>query len=130
MLTNATTVSIVAIAISLMTTGAWFRAAYRVAIPNNRAVFLSVWTLGAALGVASFYAPDISGTSKALGGVAAGIGLLMLVLYSLGGQRAKSAISVGDQIPSFTATDGTGQAFDSVSLSGTPVLLKFFRGHW
>lgn len=130
MLSNALTVSLVAIVISLITTGAWARAAYRVAIPDNRTVFLLFWTLSAALGVASFYTAGITGASQALGGVAAVLGLSMLMLYSLGGQRAEHPISVGDQTPSFSALNDTGQHFDSASLSGSPVLLKFFRGHW
>ena len=130
MLNNAITVSLVAIAISLITTGAWALAARRVAIPKNRAVFLLFWTLSAALGVASFYSAGVTGVSQALGAIAVVLGLSMLILYSLGGQRAEHAILVGDQIPSFSALDGTGQNFDSTGLSGSPVLLKFFRGHW
>jgi len=130
MLNNATLISMVAIAISVITTGAWFRAAYRVAIPDKRAAFLIFWVLSAVLGVASFYAAGVTGTSQTLGTVATLIGVSLLILYSLGGQRSEQAISVGDQIPQFSALDGTGQTFDSVSLSGTPLLLKFFRGHW
>lgn len=130
MFTTATITSVVALAISLATTGAWFRAAYRVAIPDKHTAFLILWALSAALGVASFYATAANGTSQALGAVAALLGVSMLMLYSLGGQRAEHAISVGDQIPLFSALDGTGQDFDSVSVSGSPILLKFFRGHW
>lgn len=39
-------------------------------------------------------------------------------------------IAVGDTLPRFTATDHEGAAFDSESLRGERVLLKFFRGHW
>jgi hypothetical protein len=130
MLSNAITVSLVAIVISLITTAAWARAAYRVAIPNNRAAFLLLWALSVALGVTSFYSAGVTGVSQALGAVAALLGFSMLMLYSLGGQRAEHPILVGDSIPSFSALNGTGQQFDSASLSGSPVLLKFFRGHW
>lgn len=40
------------------------------------------------------------------------------------------AIKVGDIIPQFTAPDGSGGSFDSRSLNGHLVLIKFFRAHW
>jgi peroxiredoxin len=40
------------------------------------------------------------------------------------------SIKVGDTIPHFTATDGNGNTFDSASLQGHLVLIKFFRAHW
>jgi peroxiredoxin len=45
-------------------------------------------------------------------------------------QLGDDAIAVGSTIPSFTATDEHGKIFDSQSLAGQPVLIKFFRGHW
>ena len=43
---------------------------------------------------------------------------------------AANGIQVGDTIPHFTAVDEHGQLFDSESLHGQVVLMKFFRGHW
>ncbi len=40
------------------------------------------------------------------------------------------SIKVGDTIPHFTAVDGRGETFDSASLHGHLVLIKFFRAHW
>ena len=45
-------------------------------------------------------------------------------------QFVNADIAVGDKIPDFQALDDNGEAFDSGSLSGGPVLFKFFRGHW
>ena len=36
----------------------------------------------------------------------------------------------GDLLPRFEARDHHGEPFDSASLAGRRVLLKFFRGHW
>ena len=41
----------------------------------------------------------------------------------------EKAIQVGDTIPRFTAPDGRGETFDSASLNGHLVLIKFFRAH-
>ena len=38
--------------------------------------------------------------------------------------------TVGGQLPPFEARDADDRPFSSASLSGGPVLLKFFRGHW
>ena len=41
-----------------------------------------------------------------------------------------SAIEVGDTIPRFVSVDDSGTDFDSRSLNGHLVLIKFFRAHW
>jgi peroxiredoxin len=55
-----------------------------------------------------------------------------LFLYFLftGSQKNQTTLSIGDAMPAFTAVDDDGEVFDSAALAGTPVLLKFFRGHW
>ena len=70
-----------------------------------------------------------------LGGVPAGIGAaaatFFLFTVAIGNQKvAAGAIQAGDAIPRFSAIDEHGQTFDSESLAGHPVLIKFFRGHW
>jgi hypothetical protein len=57
-------------------------------------------------------------------------GVMLLGLYALRKQGAGDAIAVGDSLPVFSALDGEGAVFESASLAGSPVLLKFFRGHW
>ena len=53
-----------------------------------------------------------------------------MVLNYLAPQRAQAAIEVGQTIPAFSALDEHGNVFDSGSLAGSRVLIKFFRGHW
>ena len=70
-----------------------------------------------------------------LGGVPAALAILIgaFFLFTVGISRqevAQDAIVVGATLPSFTATDENDQLFDSSSLAGSPVLIKFFRGHW
>jgi hypothetical protein len=108
----------------------WFRAMGRVAIPTHRGVYVASWAIAAGLGVSA-----LLGEPGWLGGVPAGIStfasLLLLFTVAIGDQKVgDGAISVGDTIPDFTATDEHGQVFDSQSLAGHPVLIKFFRGHW
>ena len=40
------------------------------------------------------------------------------------------AIQVGDVLPSFEGIDEFGESFNSESLQGQLVLIKFFRAHW
>ena len=63
--------------------------------------------------------------------VAATMGPLFLFILSqrktpVGNIRVK----VGDTLPAFAATTADGGAFNTDSLAGTRVLLKFFRGSW
>jgi hypothetical protein len=115
------------VAISLVL---WFRALGRLAIPENRSIYVATWSLAAILGVAAFL-----GEPGWLGGVPAGIGTFLSVffLFTVAVSRQKvgdESIQVGDTIPHFTATDEKGEIFDSHNLAGQPVLIKFFRGHW
>ena len=66
-----------------------------------------------------------------LAGVSLAIGSAFLVLSSMAAQSAQSpALAVGDPLLEFSAMDENGEIFDSASLHGRPMLLKFFRGHW
>jgi hypothetical protein len=60
--------------------------------------------------------------------VVGGFFFYLLRIAALPDGDAKFA--VGERFPSFTATTGAGERFDSSSLTGQRVLLKFFRGHW
>ncbi|MFT4519442.1 MAG: hypothetical protein ACI9JM_001838 [Halioglobus sp.] len=60
--------------------------------------------------------------------VAAFLSIFFLVTALMGAQKAGSdAIAVGDTIPHFTALDEYNELFDSLSLSGHLLLVKFFR---
>ena len=111
-------------------TVAWFRRVQQVAIPDNRIAFLGVWLLAVVFGITSFYSAGMGWLSGIVGGIAIFGGGGFLTLYALGGQQASDPIEVGDVMPVFSALDSGRATFESTSLSGAPVLLKFFRGHW
>ena len=119
--------SLVVVAISARV---WIRAVKRVEIPKNRGGFVAAWVVAAGIGVAA-----LAGEPGWLGGIPAGLAIFastfLLFTVAVGGQKAgDAAIQVGNTIPDFTATDEHEQPFDSKSLAGHPVLIKFFRGHW
>lgn len=130
MLTNAAIIAVLAIVIFIFTTIAWLKRARAVAIPDNRLAFLLLWSLATLLGIASFFSAGAGWLSGIFGAVATLGGSMLLGLYVLRKQGAGDTISIGDRIPIFSALDGEGEVFDSASLNGSPVLLKFFRGHW
>ena len=119
-----------ALALIALSIGLWIRALRRLEIPRNRASFVATWVVAGGLGVTA-----LAGEPGGWGGIPAGFAvfasLFLLLTVAIGGQKvAGDAIQVGATIPAFTATDEHGQIFDSQSLEGHPVLIKFFRGHW
>lgn len=125
-----TLLGIVSLVVTAVSVGLWFRALRRVEIPQNRGVFVAAWVVAATVGLAA-----LLGTPGWLGGLCAGLGVLvsafLLLTVAIGGQKVgDQAIQVGATIPEFAATDEHGQRFDSRDLAGTPLLIKFFRGHW
>jgi len=117
-----------ALVLVLPTTLVWAWLAFKVRVPANRMPFLAAWSAGAALGVIALLQ---SGGSPAAW-VAAALGGSLVFLALTGDQRAAApdSVRVGEPLPAFTAPDEHGQPFDIRSLAGSPLLLKFFRGHW
>ena len=127
---NTTAMGFLSISILVGSGILWFRRVGSVSIPENRSGYVASWLAAAALGIAA-----LAGGVGWLGGIPAGMaafgGLFFSVLVAVSPQRvAADAITVGASLPSFTANDEDGQPFDSSSLRGQPVLIKFFRGHW
>jgi len=127
---RGTQLGLIALALAIGCTMVWFNLARNVALPENRTLFIAVWLSAAALAIAAF-------VKKAgwLGRIAAVpaivIGLFLPFTVSISEQiLPPNAIRVGDTMPSFSALDDRGQAFDSARLRGNPVLIKFFRAHW
>ena len=119
-----------ALGLALATTVVWFRQVRLVAIPENRAVFLALWLLAVGLGIATFVK-----RTRWFGGIAAlaaiVVGAFLPFTVAISGQEvAPNSIRVGESIPRFTALDDRGERFDSTSLAGQLVLIKFFRAHW
>lgn len=119
--------SLIIIAISAAN---WTKRFRQVNIPEDRTAFVATWVVAAALGIAS-----LCGEPGYLGGVPAAIGtlgsLFLLTTVAIGKQEVgEGAIEVGATLPDFTSTDEHGQPFNSQSLAGHPVLIKFFRAHW
>ena len=113
--------------IVLAATARWFWRAWRVNIPKTPLVFQSLLTFGIVLGAASIYLKQ----GDPFAWWALGFGAMLIFLTATGTQKIASGdIAVGDKIPSFVAVDENGDDFDSASLAGSRILLKFFRGHW
>lgn len=108
----------------------WFSRVQKVAIPDDRRLFLVLWTLGGGLGLISMFMSDATLISINAGSLALISGWGILIFYNLAGQRAASAIEPGQKIPEFTATDDAGNQFHASDFHGRTLLIKFFRGHW
>ncbi|GAB4159707.1 MAG: hypothetical protein Fur0021_30870 [Candidatus Promineifilaceae bacterium] len=72
---------------------------------------------------------DVIGFLLAAVALIAGIRFIYTTLSSrLPGKQI--AVRRGQPALNFTALDGHGEPFTLSSLSGRPILIKFFRGHW
>jgi hypothetical protein len=127
---NGLYLSLLAIGVVFATGFLWFRLAFAVALPENRAGFVSSMALGVSLGVSGL----VLG-SGLLNGTLAVLSLLLggffIFTFLISAQKGGSgALQIGSPLLTFSTTDQQGDTFDSSSLEGRPVLLKFFRGHW
>ena len=98
--------------------------------PEGSQGFAACWVGGAGLGIFA-----LTQGAGWIGGIPAGLaalaGTFFSVLVLVSPQKvADSAIQVGERLREFTAPDENGDAFAISSVAGSPVLLKFFRGHW
>jgi hypothetical protein len=128
---TGTKLGLASLVLALGTAVLWFYLTRQVNLPDNRTLFVVVFLTAAALGVAAY----VKGTSI-LGGVPPVVGIIIglflpfTIYVSPQVLDEGGAIKVGDTIPHFTAIDGNGETFDSDSLHGHLVLIKFFRAHW
>lgn len=108
----------------------WFQHIRQVDLPEDRTTFVAGFLVAAGLGIAAFVAgPGWIGGIAAVPAIV--IGLFFPFSVSISRQEvATNAIRVGDTIPQFTAVDENDEPFDSGSLHGHLVLIKFFRAHW
>jgi len=118
---------VVALVVVLGMLARWFQRAWRVNIPDTPYLFQAIAAFGLVLGVVALAV----GPPSTAAWWAVGVAIVFLYLSSTGAQKVQGeTIEVGDAIPAFSAVDSNGDAFDSATLSGSKVLLKFFRGHW
>jgi hypothetical protein len=128
---TGTRLGIVSLTLAVGTASLWFYLVREVNLPDDRTLFVIAFLSAAALGVAAY----VKGTSLP-GGVPPAVGILiglflpLTIAVSPQTLDAARVIEVGDTIPRFTAVDGRGEHFDSASLHGHLVLIKFFRAHW
>lgn len=108
----------------------WFRRAFQLRLPRNRSAYVAVWLLGGALGVLAFAQGAGWGAGLPAGLAILGSAFFCLTVAVSRQQVAADAVTVGAMLPAFRAPDEHGALFDSASLLGHPVLIKFFRGHW
>jgi hypothetical protein len=116
--------------VAAATVALWFDRIGQVDIPEDRTTYVIFFLAAAALGVGAF----VAGT-RWFGGVAAALAILIGSFFpftvAISRQEvAANSIRVGDSIPVFSALDENGEVFESKTLAGKPVLIKFFRGHW
>ena len=128
---TGTRLGIAALALAVGTVMLWFYLARQVNLPDDRTLFVIVFLCAAALGVAA-YVKRTSIPGGIAPAIAIVIGLFLPFTIAISSQEleAGKVIQVGDTIPHFTAQDDQGATFDSTSLSGHLVLVKFSRAHW
>lgn len=120
-------IGLIGLVIVLASAGRWFWRAWKVDIPKSPIVFQMLLLVGLLCGAASLYL----GLSDPYAPWAIGVAAVLIFLTATGAQKVDGEmIGVGDKIPAFTGPDDAGDTFDSTSLDGHRVLLKFFRGHW
>ena len=123
--------SIVSFGIVLSSTLVWVLMVYKFTIPNNRFVFIVAWLVGWGTGVAAL----ILGTGSLWANNGLSFALIVssfcLLTVIIGGQKGGTGqFVVGSPVPALSAPDENEEIFDMASMSGKPILLKFFRGHW
>ena len=125
-----TTLGFVGLGIALGSVALWFRQADQVAIPENRTLFVVAFVAAALIGASAFVMRTRwFGAIPALIAIVVGSFLTFTVAISRQ-EVATTGIQVAQTIPQFTGIDRHGEHFDSASLAGQTVLMKFFRGHW
>ena len=122
--------ALIAFALVVATGFRWFQLAFAVALPKNRSIFLIGMILGAGLGIAALI--EGAGVMGAiLAGLSIFLGCFFVFTFLISAQKGGSGqLQPGSELIAFTAPDHRGIAFDSATLAGRPILLKFFRGHW
>ena len=122
---------LLSLALALSGAVTWAYLTRQVDLPENRALFIIVFIAALATAIASVVVKGRSWTGGLAAVPAIFVSLLLVFTIAISEQvTTEKAITVGETIPHFTAFDGDDQPFDSNSLQGHLVLIKFFRAHW
>ena len=125
-----TALGFAAFGLAVITLLLWFRQVNLVDLPDNRGLFVASFLTALGLGVAALIKrPRWFGVIPALAAIVVG-GFVPFSVSISKQEVATTGIQVGQTIPHFEAVNRHGDPFDSASLSGKPILMKFFRGHW
>ena len=125
-----TTLGFAAFGVAALTMAMWFRQINQVDIPENRIVFVVLFLSGAAIAISAFVMRTRwFGAIPALLAIVIG-GFFPFSMTISRQETATTGIQIGQPMPQFKALDRNGDWFESASLEGKPVLMKFFRGHW
>lgn len=127
---NGLTLSILAFGIVFATGFRWFRLISAVALPKNRGLFIASMLAGVACAIAALLqSPGVVGVI--FSSLAILLGGFFVIFWAISAQKGGTgALQLGEPLLHFSAPDQLGNAFDSSTLDGRPILLKFFRGHW
>lgn len=111
----------------------WFQRIQSVSIPANRSGFVAGALGSAALGAAALASSPGWGAGI-VAGLGTASGLLFALLVWISPQKTEGAIEVGDRLHDLlgdgAALDDAGNTVALSAYAGTPMLIKFFRGHW
>jgi hypothetical protein len=122
--------ALLAFAIVIAAASRWMWLAFKLRIPENRTPFMAAWAGGVLLGLwVIVQGPTTASAIFAWPAVVLG-GLLVFFALTSAQRTTARTIDVGGKLPPFSAPDENGEDFDIASLAGSPLLLKFFRGHW
>lgn len=109
----------------------WFHLTRQVTLPEDRTGFVIAFSVCVFLGATAFVKrTSWPGAVPPIFAIVVGLFFPATMMISEQVVARDAAIEVGDTIPRFTSVDDSGAEFDSRSLNGHLVLIKFFRAHW
>lgn len=126
-----TKIGLLAALLAASTAWYWFHLTREVALPEDRTGFVVVFLVSVCLGVLAIVKrTSWVGAVPPVFAILVGLFLPATMMISEQVVARDVAIEVGDRIPRFTSIEDSGAEFDSRSLNGHLVLIKFFRAHW
>lgn len=126
-----TKIGLFAAVLAASTAWYWFQLTRQVALPEDRTGFVVAFLSSVFLGVMAFVKrTGWLGAIPPVFAIVVGLFLPATMMISEQVVARDVAIDVGETMPRFKSVDDRGAEFDSRSLNGHLVLIKFFRAHW